>query len=263
MNLNLKDVKISFIDILQKHEKLYETEKIDPETIAESRLNLIREAKKSYDQKDSPEAIYWYGRCLATGEEAFPVSIDEAIRYLNQAVMMRHTGAYSMLGDIYSAEIAGIEEEMIDLEKAIKNYKAAAKENDGYASFRLASIYSGELGYPKDIRQALDYIDKSVDQGSDDGLCLKAYWMYSGDLLEKDLDKIYDMLNDLMERSEESGFGSYDALAKAFFLSGHLLYNGEGSDPDPDEALKFMRDSASLGDLNAIQWLRDYDLENS
>lgn len=254
---------MDFIDSLQKHNKLYENKKLDPEKLTESRLNLIREAKESYSKKNSPEAIYWYGKCLATGEEAFPIHVEEAIKYLIQAVMMGHMAAYSTLGDIYSAEIIDIEEEMIDMEKAVKNYKEASKKNDGYASFRLASIYSGELNYPKDIRQALDYIDKSVDQGSADGLCLKAYWMYNGDLIGKDLDKIYDMLNDLMERSEKKDFTSFDALAKALFLSGHLLYNGEGSDPDSEEALKFIQDSANLGDLNAIQWLRDYNLENS
>ena len=263
MNFSLMNAKVSFLDQLTKHNSFYALDNVDPEILAESRLFLIREAKKSYEIKDSPEAIYWYGRCLATGEEAFPIDMKEAIKYLNQAVMMRHHSACVTLGDIYSSEIANVPNEISDMDKAIKNYVVASDRGDGYSSFRLASIYSGELGYKNDLRNALDYLDKSVEQESEDGLCLKAYWIYQGDFMDKDLEEIFKITEQIIERSEDPNFISFDALAKIFFLYGHLLYNGEGIQEDKEEAVCYIEEAANYGDLNAIQWLRDYNLEHA
>jgi len=255
---------MNFKTILEAHHALYKKESIEPEEMAESRLNLIREAKKSYESKNSAEAIYWYGKCLATGEEAFPINVEESIKYLNQAIMMRSMDAQVMLGDFYSAEISGIDEEMTDMDKAVKHYTTASESGDGYASFRLANIYSGELGYSKDIRQALNYLDKSIEQKSDDGLCLKAYWSYNGDLINKDLDMIIDIAEQIMDRAEKyDNFEAMDTLSKISFLYGLLVFHGEGIEENQEAGIEFIKDAANFGDFNAIEWIRDYNIENA
>lgn len=265
MSSNVTSLQSNFSTILEAHNKLSQDEYIDPEVLTKSRLNLIRAAKKSYEMRNSSDAIYWYGKCLATGDEAFPINLNEAIKYLNQAVMMRHDLANVALGDIYSGEIGMVLsfDNIIDLDKAIKHYKAASEKGNGYASFRLASLYSGELDYKKDIRQALDYIDKSVEQGSNDGLCLKAYWMYNGGLIEKDLDEVYNIIGDIIERSTREDFTSLDALGKILFLQGYLLSVGDGVEVDMNQAIEFMQEAAEFGDANAIEWIRNYNFENA
>jgi len=153
--LNLQNARASFFDKLQQYNALLEQEGVDPEDLAKTRLDLIKSAKQEIEAKSSAEAIRWYGYCLVTSDNGFPIDIDKGISLLNEAVMMRSLQANSDLGDIYSGEDIIVPEDKINFEKAIKHYKQA---DNGYSNYRLGMIYSEHETY-KDIRKAMDCVD--------------------------------------------------------------------------------------------------------
>lgn len=262
MELNLKNIKVSFSDKLAKHNSLYSKDKIDPETLAQSRLDIIQQAKKEIENKSSAVAFSWYGTCFVKGDEGFPIDIDAGIKLLNEAVMMRDITADNLLGDIYSGMLNTVSPEMFDFDRAIKHYNKSAKENSGYANFRLAEIYSGYPPEYKDIRKALDNIDAATERGDYDGMALKAMWMYNGEFLNKDLDKILDLLTQVLDNTQNTF--EYDlARSRALYLMGYIIFYGDVEEANEEEGAAMIEEAARMGDYSAIQWLEAYDAYKS
>jgi len=259
MSLNLAETKLSFQDRLNQLDTLYNKPDTDPEEIAQMRLNLIRMAKTCLEDKTSPEAVRWYGWCLVTEQEGFPLNIDQGLRYINEAVMMGSLEAVTHLGDIYSGEVLTIPEDMIDFDKAIKHYDRASNANDGYASFRLAEIYSGRGPVQRDLRKALDYVEKSYNQGSAEGACLMARWIYIGEYMQQDIEKAYDLFSGLIE-----GVNFKDTNPKthtqvnALFFTGLMTFYGDLGEEDPERGWEMIEEAARYGDPEANDWLQNF-----
>ena len=253
--INLSNVQESFFDQLKKYEAACVQEGIDPEELANLRLKLIQSAKKSIDDKSSPEAKRWYGYCLATGDEGFPINVDEGIQMLNEAVMMRASNANQHLGDIYSGVVGHLAQEKIDFEKAIKHYE---QDDGGYSYYRLARIYSEEETM-RDIRKALDFIERSDHLGDLMGKCTLAIWIYDGTYIKKDLDKAYEYFGSCYneDRQEDGSYNSWVGPSALFFL-GLMTFNGEAVNREEHRGYMMIEEAAGWGDTNAIDWLNSY-----
>lgn len=260
MTLNLANTSLSFSDKKLRHEKLYNDENVDPLTIAKSRLELIDDAQKCIEDKSSTDALFWYGMNLITGDEGFPFRVDEGIRLLNEAVIMRNLSAVSVLGDVYSGMYPSVPEETQDIHKAIKFYKKAADQNDGYSSSRLAFLYSIDTEAGKDLRQALDYAEKSIQQGSMQGANLMAHWHFYGDYVQKDFAKVLEYLEMVFDNEENTTEPFYlDILGASYYLYGFMMFYGEGVPENPQEGLAYIERAAGMNNQDALEWLREYD----
>jgi TPR repeat protein len=258
MAFSLANVKFSFFDRLQQYNELCTRTDSDPEDLAERRLELIRHAKQAIESKTSPEAINWYGTCYIHGTEGFPVNIDLGIRYLNEAIMMRHMNAVTTLAELRMGMITTVPPEYVDYDKAIDLFTRASEQNDGFANARLAYLYSGVGTVPKDIRRALDYLEKSaLHQGHPQGLFLMARWTYEGVLLQRDDAKAYDLFSQVYEKEyKATGYPSGLAIETMFFM-GLLMLFGEKVPHDEAKGYDYIQRSAYYMGMEATEWLRN------
>lgn len=260
MATDLSNVQISFHTKRTEYEQFRDSENVDPEALAERRLEIIRHAKRCLEDKSSPDAVHWYGWCLVTGDEAFPLNVEEGIKYLNEAVMMRNSSALTALGDIYSGIINTVPGDLVDFDKAVKNYERASDLNEGFASYRLAEIYSGVGPVPRDIRKALDYVEKAEHQGNKEGSCLMAIWIFQGDYLQQDFEKAYNMFMEIVEpRMQDNEFvPECDADLAAYFHLGVMHFFGHGVQQDEEKGYNMIDEAALYGHDAAVDWMDDY-----
>lgn len=254
--LNLQNAKSSFFDELQDYTALLNQENLDPEHLAQTRLDLIKSAKREIENKTSAEAVRWYGYSLVTSDNGFPIDVDKGIGLLNEAVMMRSIQANSDLGDIYSGEGIIVPEDKINIEKAIKHY---AQADNGYTNYRLAAIYI-EHEVLKDVRKALDCVERSAnDFGDPMGKLMLGVWKYSGELMPQSFDEAYELFNDVHEsdRTQDGGYASWACVSALFFL-GLMAYNGDGIQQDQELGFKMIEEAATFSDGDAIQWMQGY-----
>ena len=251
--IDLSNVQESFFDKLKNYEAKALDPSIDPEDLALARLELVRNAKKAIADKSSPDAKRWYGYCLATGDEGFPVNIDEGIQHLNEAVMMRAQGANQHLGDIYTGEVGHLSADKIDIHKAIKHYEQC---DNGYSYYKLARIYS-ENELVKDIRKAMDCAEKSDHLGDNMGKCLLAIWLYDGAYIARDIAKAYEYFEDVYQQDTLED-GSYESWVgpSALFFMGLMIFAGEGVPREEHRGYMMIEEAAGWGDTNAIDWLQ-------
>ncbi len=261
MSINLANVKVSFFDRLNAYKDLINKKDVDPEELAQARLNLIREAKAAIEDKSSTEAIAWYGESLLYGHDGFPINVEQGIRYLKEAVIMRNLGALNTLGDAYSGVISHVPSSMHDFEKAVDFYTRSAEKNSGYASFRLAEIYGGHGPLKKDIRKALDYVERSaLHQGDDNGKCLMALWMYDGTLMQRDDKRAYELFNEVYTsefKKVEQGATASHVMVCCMFYIGMLSLFGENVERNEAQGYDFIQTAASYGRDEALEWLRN------
>ncbi len=254
--INLSAVKTSFFDKLSRYENFAAGSDIDPLELAQKRVEIITAAKEAIEDKSSPEALRWYGLSLVTGEHGFPIHLDEGIRLLNEAVMMRASGALDHLGDIYLGNIGRLPEDQLDCEKAIKYF---VKSDSGYAQYRLARVYSENPDH-RNIGKALDYAQKSAEHsGNDMGKCMWAIWLYYGDWITRDREKAYKLFLEIYEdgRDENGDYKNWAPICACFFI-GLMKYRGEIIEQEERRGFQMIEEAAALGDNYANDWLNHY-----
>lgn len=263
MSLKIFNAKLKFLELYREYERLRANPKADPEDIAAKRLELIRAGKKAIKTHASFEALRWFGTCYIRGSDGFPVNIDEGIRYLNEAVLLRSPQAMSLLGDVYSGSVNNVPEDKIDFDKAIKSYIRASDLGDGYASYRLAQIYLGEGSVERDLRKVLDYLEiAALKQQNNQGKSLMARWIYIGEFMQKDFGRAYDMFSEIAESCMKNGKFHPDKEgcgATALYFMGRMSYYGEGVEGDDEKGMALIEQAALYGDEEAMEWLENYN----
>ena len=180
--------------------------------------------------------------------------------------------AYNCLGDCHFHGIGTPK----NVDEAVKWYTKAASNGDADASFKLGCIYEGEMGIPKDdslaykmfmqaamagVPEAQFRVGDLAYEGKIEGgkrgaakwfsLCEDtvpiakfnlATMYYSGDGIEKDLKKAFDMYAQLGE------MGDPDAL----FQVGKMYIGGEGVEMDPQKGFEYIGRAASAGNQEAM-----------
>lgn len=248
--------KDTFVEQIEDYEKKLRQEDIDPETLAQTRLNLIQNAKRAIRTKTSSEATCWYGYSLVTGDNGFPLNLTEGIKLLTEAALMQSKKANMYLGNIYSNWLGFIPENLIDYKKAVKHYE---QDGSGYSHYRLANIYANHSTL-KDLRKALNSIEKSaIEYNHVRGKCLLAYWTFHGEFVSQNFEEAYNLFKQVIEKDNEKydDFGQY-SQSLAMFYMGMMLYNGLGIPCDEQKGLEMIEDAAAFGDSDALEWLENY-----
>ena len=220
MSVDFANINASFFDLLEDYNQLTEQDSFDPEDRVKRLLNLVQKAKEDIANKNSASAFFWYGEHLIEGYEGFPIQVDEGIKYVNEAAMMRSTDALSCLGDVYSGLCVNVPEDRIDFDKAIRNYTKAFDSGSGYAGYRLACIYGGDPETHKDVRKALDCLERSAEVHQDENsLYLMSRWHYFGEHLQQDFNKAYEFSKKVIDNSK-TGKPETPRQAQATFIMG-------------------------------------------
>jgi TPR repeat protein len=258
---DLSNLQKNFHDVLGALTKMYEDPDADPAAIAEKRLEVIKTAQNYIANKSSARALGWYGFCLVTGQEGFPVQFDRGVKLMNEAILGKDADSVINMADILSGQVAGVTEDKLDYEKALKLYERAGEQfNDGYACYRIATMLLGGSPLPLDVRKGLNYVERSQHLGDDSGTHLLAWLTYNGEYLQQDSQKAYDLISDIIARTDGTNFHS-TAQVSAIFLKGLMMYDGaiEGT---PQEAYDLIKLAGDYGDGEAIRWLDAYHLQN-
>lgn len=125
-----------------------------------STWNTLQQWRQFGNKHLSEEARYQKGLKYYYGK-GFPQNIEKAIDWFLSATE-KHTGAQTMLADIYENGRGGVP---IDMGKAVKFYHAAYEKEDAVAAFCLAYCYELGKGVPKDIAKANELFKFAKDRG--------------------------------------------------------------------------------------------------
>ena len=256
--ISLSNVKLSFIDELNKYDELFTKNDYKPQEAAAQLIKLMDIAEKEVEKNGSHEAINWYGWNLINGYHLFPNDVDKGIELLEKAMGMGSSNALTSLADIYSGIIPTAQEEKHQKpERAIHYYTKASEQGDGYASYRLACCYLDGVCADKNLPKALEYGERSQHQGNVYGMYLWGTWLFNGDIVAQNQDEAYALFYDAYESARNEG-GHDWLVATLSYWMGYAIFHGEGVDQDKEEGFAMIEQAAQLEDAEAQTWLEEY-----
>lgn len=209
-----------------------------------SNLNKAVESYKQAAEQDIIEAQSDYGVLLALRDDSRNVALwmqkaaekgyapaqynfgqfcsmmnnlDNAIYWMEEAAEQEYKLAYLALSNAY---IWSPYEEYHDVSSAIEILEILSIEGDAIAQYNLAGCYLNNLGVDIDLDKALDFLQKSAEQGYAPALTDLGLAYAKG--LFKNLPQNYEKAKECLLKAAEQGY------AWAQYNIANMYYNGLG-----------------------------------
>ena len=188
---------------------------------------------KSVEFKNT-SAFYGLGK-IYSNKEFDKCDLKKAIEYFKSAIENCEENdnliaqAEYAIGKLYYTE-----EEIKNLEQAIKHFSNAADQGNQFAQYTLGKIYLKGNEVPKDIEKALSFLNASANQGNQFAQYTLGKLYLDGTEVPKDIEKALSFLN--ASANQENQFAQY-ALGK-------LYLDGTEVPKDIEKALSFLNASA-------------------
>lgn len=237
-------------------------------------------------EADEAKAVEWYkkgadlqdvycvnalAKCYRNGI-GVPINIDQAIDLYNS--ILYNGVANKELGDIYR-----LEDGYIDYEKAIQCYLKAVEidENDGYSMNAIGSILDDEY---ESYTEAIEWYEKAAEAGIAEAMVrLGDVYYLADDVNINDDGKATVWYKKAVEAGDTSGeaywglgvlsnnerdkFRNYKQSAEAgcslgMYGLGNCYLNGEGTNPNENKGVYWLRKAANAGDISAMKDLGWY-----
>lgn len=173
---------------------------------------------------------------------------EKGLLYMEQALRYGRLEAIRSLYYCYSESGEAWQNE----EKGLYFIRKGYEYNDEYSTYQLAWSYLYNETY-KDTAKGLALLDEAIGMKYIDAYITKAYILFSGELLEKDIETAVGLL----EEAEALGSGN------AAYRLGYLYDSGElSSDNEPDyaKALPYFEKAAELNEAYACEYAGKYYL---
>lgn len=206
-------------------------------------------------EKGDPDAAYELSFCYERGI-GVPVDEERAYAYLREAADGGSSDAKWALASEFAR---GTEYAPRNKELAKKLFIEAA-ESDADFMTEIADFYmdADEEDFPIDLEIAENWIRKAFAAGEkifSTQRLLKLAKIYEvGEIVSKDLGKAISLYREITE-IEQDAFPDKDqslfSHGEAAFLLGKIYENGNGVPADNDEAVKYFRIAATLGNHDA------------
>ena len=123
----------------------------------------------------------------------------------------------------------------------IAKFRAAAKQGDAVAQYKLGKAYSDGEGVDKDPRKAVDWFREAAEQGQVDAQAELGHAYMKGDGVRKNRRQAVEWLR---KAAEQGHMVAQAALGWAYG-------NGAGVDKDPRKAFEWSRKAAKQGQADA------------
>ena len=174
-----------------------------------------------------------------------------AMRWLHKAAQeSRHPEALSVLARKYEQG----EDVPFDSEKAVEFYRMAGQLGDMWGQYRLAVLYyAGLLGVPKDMTQAIELLNQSVNNGLVEAKILL------GKIYVEHPDQATSPGKGLTLLSEAALSEAAITDAEAHVVLADLYFTGKLREGATGQGLGYLRMAAGMGHQEAINVLDEYD----
>lgn len=217
------------------------------------------------------KALYDLGMAYMDGYAAVP---DEAkaVKCLEQAASFGHSESEYELGKW--------EFDRENAEKAIQWMKKSYEHGNAEAALFLGNYYEGQTdGNPKDAEEAFHWYENAARMGEGEAMAELSFFYEQGIVVEKDDRKAEYLLKDaitlgykdaffslalfyLDRKKETEAFTYMEAAAKggsrrALYMTGMMYLYGQGTEPDRNKGIEYLKDAAEMGEENAEQELRN------
>lgn len=128
--------------------------------------------------------------------------------------------------------------------RAVDLWERCAAAGDADALNELGGFVYKDPEFLDPVR-AIDCLQAAVDKGNVDATMNLAYEYYSGETVERDLKKAFELYMKAAEKEQ------IDAVRNI----GHMYENGEGTPVNLAEAERWYRRAADMGDERSMEWL--------
>ncbi len=174
---------------------------------------------------------------------------DEAVRWYKEAINKGHVTAMEHLGSMYR-DGRGVEK---NLDEAIRLFRKSADNGSSAGMTLLGHMYENGIGTDKNITEALVWYNKGAcrgnefalskiktyaEEGNSDAVRYLADMYYSGNGLKKDYSEDFKLYSRISGQ-DESGYAEY--------MLARMYEDGQGTDKNIDEAVRFYQSSAEHG----------------
>lgn len=132
---------------------------LDGDTLAQNIDEAVRLLTESAEKNFAP-AQFILGRLLYKGE-IVQKNIVAALKYLDRAAAQKNPYAAYLAGKIYLTE-----DEVKDIQKAIRSFIVAAENGNDYAEYQLGKIYLYGKDIPRDTDKAMYYLHLAAEHGN-------------------------------------------------------------------------------------------------
>lgn len=132
---------------------------LDGDILAQSIDEAVRLLNLSASKNFAP-AQFILGRLLYKGE-VIPKNIKKAAEWLDRAATQKNPYAAYLAGKIYLTE-----DEVKDIQRAIRSFKIAAENGNDYAEYQLGKIHLYGKDVPRDTDKAMYYLHLAAEHGN-------------------------------------------------------------------------------------------------
>ena len=183
------------------------------------------------------------GQCYALGDTGLTESPERAAEWWARAALAGNAMAQASLGFQYATGLGVMQDQV----EAVRLYRLAVQQGCIVALFTLAKVLCDGEGCDKSPVQAVKWMRRAVELSSSDAQTELARWYMFG---ECGLPTNYKEAMRLAKLGAAAGNGI------AMNHMGSLFHNGWGVAKDHDEACKWYRQAAALGEESAKTNLR-------
>ncbi|HBO37962.1 MAG TPA: hypothetical protein DD638_04815 [Pasteurellaceae bacterium] len=204
---------------------------------------------------DATKAMEWYQKSSAQGYAKATHNIgilyndedNEILDYTKAKEMYESTlqqDPTNYIAKYYLAQLyldgLGVKQ---DVPKALILFKEAAQSGDKNAPVTLGQLYTNDdndtsYGIKKDVAEGIKWYQKGVDNGSSLAMVDLAYHYYSGEGVDKDLKKAFDLYTKASEEDHEES---------ATYMVAYMYQYGEGVDKNLKKAFDLYSQLAEEG----------------
>tara|TARA_B100000405_G_scaffold48867_1_gene32294 strand:- start:44 stop:910 length:867 start_codon:yes stop_codon:yes gene_type:complete len=162
--------------------------------------------------------------------------------------------AQTMVGDYYLYEGEEFTRDKEKLEKAFMLYKKAAEQGNEFALYQLGIMYQEGLHVGKDILMAKNYFEESAELGNADAQVQLGIIYGDPGFINTFFGTLTLDYEKAMYWFKKAAKNEYPNAVAAYNV--HVMYlNGWGTNKNPSVAEEWLKLSAELGDLDAIdEW---------
>lgn len=251
---NFSQIRLSFFDLRQKLEELYETEDSSDKSDDEKQA-LIEDIKHLAETEKDPEALCWLGWNMALGEFNMDVDADKGLKYLHEAADEGLTDAIVKLADLYSGQVDNFPRFHQRFSRAYQLYKQAAAKGNSYSDYRLAMMHGYEQGAVPDRKKAKAFLDSAVEKNSPYGFFLAGIWYFSGHILSHDPAAAYEMFTSGLDEFSRNYIDDRTLEGRLIFWKGRCLFEGQGVKEDRAKGITLIEQAANRDVEEALEWL--------
>jgi len=228
------------------------------------------------------EAMYYLGVMYSLGE-GVEENGEKAFQWFKKASEENNVDALECLGDYYlNGSIV-----QQDYAEAFNCFMIAAENNSSYASFKIATMFDNGTGMPKSHNDAIKWYLRAAELGNPEAQLKIGFAYLKGDCVEQNYFKSVEFFEKsnvqgllsaklALGMMYECGYGIQKNPFKAFecyksaaeqgeensqYSLGLCYANGIGVEKNYIEAVKCMQKASSVNDHNAINWLKNENIE--